>query len=295
MKIGLGTVQFGMDYGVSNQSGKTDQLEVGKILSKAIQLGIRKLDTAYLYGDSESALGRNLQEVRHFEVITKTQKFTKHSIRKEDGIVLRECFAESLSRMNLEKVYGLMVHDSQDMLCENSNYLWEEMGQLKSDGKVQKIGVSVYSPSQAFAILEKFKIDIIQFPLSVYDQSFLRSGLLSKLKNLGIEVHVRSVFLQGLALMPLKEIPKYFEPVKLHIQKCQEILSNSGITLLEASLNFIKSIKEVDYAILGINNTNQLEEIVEAYHSEKNFNSIDFTTFAISDENIINPSKWKLN
>ncbi|EKJ88798.1 aryl-alcohol dehydrogenase-like predicted oxidoreductase [Leptospira meyeri] len=294
MKIGLGTVQFGMDYGVSNQTGKTNQAEVNLILNKALELGIRKLDTAYLYGDSESVLGQNQKELNRFDVITKTRKFGYTTFTKDDAKLIRESFLESLSRLKLNKVYGLMFHDSSDLLKENSGYLWDELVSLKAEDKVTKIGVSVYSPNQTEEILKKYPIEIIQFPLNIYDHSFLQNGFLSKLKKLDIEIHVRSVFLQGLALMPSNELPTYFKSVKNHIQECQEILRSKGITMLEVALDFIKSIQEVDFAILGINNTSQLLEIIDSYHSEKNFDGIDYSNFAIFDENITNPSKWKL-
>ncbi|MGE8720209.1 aldo/keto reductase [Leptospira terpstrae] len=294
MKIGLGTVQFGLDYGVSNHSGKTKESEVSEILKEALRLGIHKLDTAYLYGNSESILGQNKKELRNFEVITKTKKFDLKSITKADVRVLREGFFESLSRLNLNQVYGLMIHDSEDLLKENSGYLWEELELLKAEGKVAKIGVSVYSPIQTEKILEKYPIDIIQFPLNIYDHSFLQNGILAKLKKLGIEIHIRSVFLQGLALMSLSELPTYFDSVKIHLQECQDILQKRGITLLEASLDFIKSVQEVDFAILGINNISQLLEIFNSYHIKKDFSDIDYSKFAILDENITNPSKWKL-
>ncbi|PJZ79424.1 aldo/keto reductase [Leptospira meyeri] len=294
MKIGLGTVQFGMDYGVSNQTGKTNQAEVNLILNKALELGIRKLDTAYLYGDSESVLGQNQKELNGFEVITKTRKFGYTAFTKDDAKLIRESFLESLSRLKLKKVYGLMFHDSSDLLKENSGYLWDELVSLKAEGKVTKIGVSVYSPNQTAEILKKYPIEIIQFPLNIYDHSFLQNGFLSKLKKLDIEIHVRSVFLQGLALMPSNELPAYFKSVKNHIHECQEMLRSRGITLLEVALDFIKSVQEVDFAILGINNTSQLLEIFDSYYSEKNFGGIDYSKFAIFDENITNPSKWKL-
>ncbi|ABZ94482.1 Aryl-alcohol dehydrogenase-related oxidoreductase [Leptospira biflexa serovar Patoc strain 'Patoc 1 (Ames)'] len=294
MKIGLGTVQFGMDYGVSNQTGKTNQAEVNLILNKALELGIRKLDTAYLYGDSESVLGQNQKELNGFDVITKTRKFGNTAFTKDDAKLIRESFLESLSRLKLNKVYGLMFHDSSDLLKENSGYLWDELVSLKSEDKVTKVGVSVYSLNQTEEILKKYPIEIIQFPLNIYDHSFLQNGFLSKLKEIDIEIHVRSVFLQGLALMSSTELPAYFKSVKNHIQECQEMLRSRGVTMLEASLNFIKSIKQVDFAILGINNISQLLEIIDSYHSGKNFEGIDYSKFAIFDESITNPSKWKL-
>lgn len=294
MKIGLGSVQFGLDYGVSNQSGKTKESEVSAILREALRLGIQKLDTAYVYGNSESVLGQNQKELQDFEVVTKTIKFEHRSLTKDDAKLLRKGFTESLLRLNLNKVYGLMIHDSEDLLQENSGFLWEELELLKSEGKVDKIGVSVYSPNQTEEILKKYPIDIIQLPLNIYDHSFLRNGLLAKLKKLDIEIHVRSVFLQGLVLMPLSELPLYFDSIKNHIQECQDFLQKKGITLLEAALGFIKSIQEVDFAILGINDISQLVEIFESYHSKKDFNDIDYSKFAILDENITNPSKWKL-
>ncbi|EOQ88172.1 oxidoreductase, aldo/keto reductase family protein [Leptospira yanagawae serovar Saopaulo str. Sao Paulo = ATCC 700523] len=294
MKIGLGTVQFGMDYGVSNQAGKTKQEEVKLILKKALEVGIRKLDTAYLYGESETVLGQNPKELNHFEVITKTRKFVSGSITKEDGLLIRNSFFESLSRLKLNKVYGLMIHDSSDLLKENSGYLWDELVTLRTEGKVSKIGVSVYSPVQTEEILKKFPIEIIQFPLNIYDQSFLQNGFLTKLKKLDIEIHIRSVFLQGMALMSYNELPSYFKSIRNHIKECQEMLRKLDVSLVEVALDFIKSVKEVDFAILGFNNASQLLETINSYHSKTKFTGIDYSKFAIFDDNITNPSKWKI-
>lgn len=165
---------------------------------------------------------------------------------------------------------------------------------LRTEGKVSKIGVSVYSPVQTEEILKKFPIEIIQFPLNIYDQSFLQNGFLTKLKKLDIEIHIRSVFLQGMALMSYNELPSYFKSIRNHIKECQEMLRKLDVSLVEVALDFIKSVKEVDFAILGFNNASQLLETINSYHSKTKFTGIDYSKFAIFDDNITNPSKWKI-
>jgi len=290
-RLGLGTVQFGMDYGVSNRDGRTSSKEAEEIVRLAGEVGIRVIDTAALYGESENILGQVLPQNHHFDIITKTERFHKKPITRPDADRLIERFKQSLENMRTDQLYGLLIHGAEDLMTTGGERLFEAMCRLKADSLVKKIGVSVYTERQIADIAERFQIDIIQLPLNVHDQRFIRNGQLQKLSRKGIEIHARSIFLQGLLLMAVDDLPVYFKSAYPIINNYQSRLKDRGISLQAAALNFVKSIPEIDYLIIGVNSRKQLLENLEAFASGC---EINFADFAIEKEEIINPSVWQL-
>lgn len=285
MKLGIGTAQFGLDYGISNKEGQTSLGEVRKTFDYAYKNSIKIIDTAYLYGNSEEIIGLCLNNhENNFKIVTKTVKTSNPN-------ELESAFLASLNKLNQESVYGLMFHDADNLIDDNGS-LWKKMTEFKNKGLVDKIGVSVYSGKQIDIILNKTEIDIIQVPVNVFDQRLIQNDYLRKLKDKNIEIHARSPFLQGLLLMNQKEIPDYFTEIKNHIEKYQKTLTANKISLLEGALSFVKNINEIDFIICGINNCNQLNEIIKAYNKTHN---IDLSKFAINDEKFVNPTKWLIN
>ncbi|MCP4703790.1 MAG: aryl-alcohol dehydrogenase [candidate division Zixibacteria bacterium] len=290
-RLGLGTVQFGLDYGISNQQGQNSIKEAGQILSEAKTLGVEILDTSPNYGTSEEVLGKCLVENSHFNIVTKTPIFDEETITEQSGILLTEYFEKSLERLGCDKLYGLLVHHAENLLTLGGKYLIKSLNELKSKGLVNKIGVSVYNGEQIDKILDVIEPDIVQLPINLFDQRLIDSGHLVKLKKLGTEIHARSVFLQGLLLMQSENIPDYFEPIKNDIDNYFLYLKEQDVSPQEAALNFAKNIEEIDYIILGVNSVNQLKENVNAFNKKVNIN---FKRFAIVDEKFINPTSWKI-
>ena len=290
-RLGLGTVQFGLDYGVSNKNGRTPLREAEEIISLADDVGVRVIDTAALYGDAEKILGRVLPTDHHFDIITKTERFQKEFIDRADADRLIERFKCSLDNMRIGHAYGLLIHGADDLISAGGEWLFEAMGELKMAGFVDKIGASVYTEEQIANVLQRFPIDIIQLPLNVHDQRFIRSGQLAELGRRGIEIHARSVFLQGLLLMAADDLPIYFKSAYPIINHYQNRLKNHGISLQTAALSFVKNIAEIDCLIIGVNSRRQLLENLSAFVAGC---ELDFADFAIEKEEIINPSIWQL-
>ncbi len=288
-KLGLGTVQWGLPYGLANQHGITTPETVTALLSEARHYGIRVLDTASLYGQSEAVLGTNSLE--GFKVVTKTPSFATPHISDIDAKQLSETFQQSLDLLSRKKIYGLLIHHAENLLVPGGDKLWVAMMQLKGKGVVEKIGVSVYDSMQADAVLKKFKPDLIQLPLNVLDQRMLASGHLELLKNEGVEIHVRSVFLQGLLLMPLSNIPAYFEPVRPLLTRWHAAAHAQGLTVNQAALAFVKNIPYVDTVLVGLDNLAQFRSCLNDFAIGKNF---DATGLACNDPNFVNPSLWRI-
>lgn len=282
-----------MSYGISNNAGKTSQEEVGSILADAASYGVRVIDTASLYGNSETVLGRSLPSNSEFHIVTKTPQFAGQVLGESDAQHLEDTLRSSLSKLGRSSVYGLLIHRSSDILLPGGNLLVDRLLKLKQYGLVSKVGVSVYSGLQIDQVLERFPIDLIQLPINVLDQRLLQSGHLQILKRAGVEIHARSAFLQGLLLMEQQEVPEYFDGVREHLESLRLFMRERGLSPLQAALGFVSGIPEIDQVICGVNNARQLGEIIEAARVKVDFRK--FAEYAIADEGIVNPALWKFN
>jgi len=280
-KLSLGTVQFGLDYGVTNQNGQVTIDTARNILNIAKQSNIRTLDTASLYGNSEQVLGEI--GINDYQVITKT------TLLKDDVNEVIVNFYKSLERLNRDKVEGLLIHNIGDIENNQFDALFSKLNELKKEGLVEKIGFSTYTPEQIDSLLNTFDFDLIQVPFNVFDNRLIVGGQLKRLKDKGIEVHARSVFLQGL-LLDFDSLGGYFSNWKKKFDDYQKMVRGSELSLLEYALNFALNVEEIDKVLVGVNNQKQLTEIVEA--SQKKINN-PLLPFSINDLNLINPSSWK--
>lgn len=290
MKLALGSAQFGLDYGISNQSGQSSLEEVRAILAYAQSKGIDVLDTANSYGESETVLGES-EKTSKFKLVTKTKTFDKEQrITSKSVDQFKEVFVQSLKKLNVDSVYGLMIHHAEDLLKPGSELLFEIMRSFKCQGLVQKIGVSAYHERQIRQILKNYSIDIIQVPVSILDQRLIQNGVLTDLKSLGVEVHTRSAFLQGLIFMNPKNLSSHFDGVKPLLERFQLSLKQEGYSAIEAALGYLGQFKEIDRVVCGVTNVKQLEEVYQGISAK--YNSL-FDGFKIDDEKILNPSLWQ--
>ncbi|CAN7157799.1 aldo/keto reductase [Paenibacillus sp. LjRoot56] len=295
MKLGIGTVQFGVNYGISNSSGQTKFEEVVEVLREAQQRGVVALDTAALYGSSEYVLGQALQclsQNESFEIITKTSKCAGSSVEQSDADNLSRTFYESLEKLGQSSVYGLLMHQATDLLLPGGEQLYEVLLQLKKQGLVKKIGVSVYAMEEIEQVLIRYPIDLIQIPMNVLDQRLVCNGALKKMKELDIEIHVRSSFLQGLLLMDTEQVPKHFDSIRTLLVEYHSELQQNRLSAVQGALSFVNAFPEVDRIICGVNDRKQFIELVEAIKHRTH--NMDFKKFAVDDVNIINPALWKL-
>ena len=279
-KLALGTVQFGLDYGVTNNSGKVQIKEVRSILEFAKNNDINVLDTAASYGNSEEVLGS--ADVGDFQVITKTTPL------KNDVNEVIDNFYKSLKNLNKDQVYGLLVHDVGDIDNEQFDLLYRKIIELKQQGLVSKIGFSTYTPEQVDFLLKNFDFDLIQVPFNVFDNRLIQGGQLKALNNKGIEIHARSVFLQGI-LLDFNNIPCYFSTWKKEFNDYQEVVKDRGLSLIEYALNYALNVEEIDKVLVGVNSKEQLIDIVNAAQKQATTNA-----FTINNLDLLNPSRWKV-
>jgi aryl-alcohol dehydrogenase-like predicted oxidoreductase len=293
MRLGLGTASLGLDYGISNRSGKTPPSEAGRILGKAWEAGIRVIDTAAHYGDSEEVLGRWLPRDHGFRIITKVPAFRKERFDAQDGGRLREIFLSSLRRLRQERVEGLLLHNPDELFLLGGEVLFNAATSLVSDGLVAKVGVSVYTKRQIELVLAHYPISLIQVPVNIFDHRLIESGALTELHHRGVEIHVRSAFLQGLVFMDPTVLPPYFESLQPLLSNFHVELKRKGLTPGKAALAFLRRIEEIHCILIGVNTAEQLEANIRDYQDAASV-ELDFGRFKVEDEKMINPNQWRL-
>ena len=287
MKLCIGTAQFGMHYGVANNTGQPGEAEVKEILQIATAHGIDTLDTAIAYGDCEERLGR--VGVSNWQIISKLPTLTTTVTNIYDEV--RLAVQGSLQRLGVERIHGLLLHRPEQLLERNGDTLYRALEQIKIDELTHKIGISVYDPLSLEALLSSFNLDIVQLSLNPFDQRIILSGWADRLKALGIELHVRSIFLQGLLLMQQKKRPKQFDRWSPLWKRWHEWLLDVNITPLQACLGFATSFPQIDRILVGVENKNQLLEIIDGIQKT----AIEIPNeFRSDDLDLINPAKWPL-
>lgn len=284
-KLAIGTAQFGLNYGISNNAGTVSAEEITKILEFSKIQKIQTLDTAIAYGNSEVALGANNLDA--FQVVTKLPEMPSN-IESVCHWVADE-LESSLAKLGVPDVYGFLLHRPQQLLEEKGGHLYTALTRQKELGKVSKIGISVYSPIELLALLDKFEFDIVQIPFNVLDQRLVESGILLAMKQSGIEVHVRSIFLQGLLLMPSGQRPKKFSRWASLWQKWDAWLHENGITALEGCLRAAMSVPEIDKLVIGVESAKQLQQITEIIYGDPTALPVELSC---TDDQLINPGSW---
>lgn len=272
-KIGIGTVQFGLPYGVSNSRGQTSLNEVKEILNFAKSNQISYLDTAPAYGNAESILGTI--GINEFRVISKFMHCTadeKLHIQLEN----------TLNNLKIDSLYGYIAHRPMELLVNPKQ--WDDLCKLKQQKKIKKIGFSLNRPQELDVLLDKgMTPDLIQVPYNYFDNRFKRH--LIDMKEQGCEIHTRSPFLQGLFFTKDNALPSFFDEVKKEIV---ELKINFGDQLSAVLLKYALSADFIDVVIMGVENVFQLE---------KNLTDINIDTILTSKEfnfsdSVLMPSNW---
>ena len=287
--LGLGTVQWGTSYGINNRDGIASSSEVGLILDRARNSGVKTLDTAVSYGSAELVLGKH--DLTGFRIVTKTPHFGVSPIKADQVRELESRFSHSLRKLGVERVYGLLLHNISDLITPGGSRLLEVMQTLQARGKVDRIGVSIYDRDELDAVLEVFTPDLVQLPVNVLDQRLVRDGSIQRLRKLGVEVHARSAFLQGLLLMPLDILPKYFEPIRCHLKQWHSTCAEQDVTPTQGALIFVRDSVDVDVCLVGVENFEQYEQCISDFKSQARF---DATGLRCDDPAFVNPANWRL-
>lgn len=279
-KIVIGTVQFGLNYGINNKSGKVTELEVRNILAIAKKAGITTLDTAFVYGNSEQVLG-TVEAANNFKIATKYPECNDPA---------NEMLNESLERLQTDKVYAYMAH-SFDVIANNLDR-WIEFEMLKKENKAEKIGFSLYNINQLqFLWDNNIKFDILQFPYNIFDRQF--EPFFSKLKEQGVEIHIRSVFLQGLFFKNTENLSEKLNVLKPYLDKLHCYCKDNNVTIEQLTLNYVLSKDKIDGVLMGIDSKEQLQTNLSKLDYTISSKDIDFVnSIIIEEKEMLNPVNW---
>ena len=278
-KIILGSANFGLKYSQLNAYKKVDKKEIRKILRFCEKNKIEYLDTAHGYGNAEKIIGQ--LKKTEWKIITKIPK-----IKSQNSIEIRKYIFEiinnSLKNLNCKSLYGILFHDEKQLLSKNGSKIFKCLKYLKKKGMINKIGVSFYTPEILIKTLSNFKIDLIQIPINYINRSFINQKILKKIKKQNIEVHARSIFLQGLLLKEKTNNKKF----KKFISYINMWHNKNKISRLESSLNFFNNLNFIDKYIFGLESLKQLKQIIKT----KRRIIINFPKF--DEKYIKDPRKW---
>ncbi|HEX2653027.1 MAG TPA: aldo/keto reductase [Xanthobacteraceae bacterium] len=288
----LGTVQFGYAYGLART--RVGESDVGETLARAWDYGVDTLDTAPAYGASERIIGAERPAHAAFAMVTKTVALRVAKITQSDVDRVVDRARQSAADLRVNRLEAILVHESEDLLSAGSDLLIAGLRRLRAEGLVGRIGVSVYDPHILDTILERHDIDVVQLPLNVLDQRFARSGHIERLAGRGIEVHSRSVFLQGLLLQELDSVPPQFASASNVLARFRTYAASLDMSPLEAAILFAGSVKGVSRLVVGIDSVASLATDLKAMaKASVRRRPADFSSFAIDDPVIIDPRRWK--
>lgn len=284
-KIILGTVQFGMTYGINNTIGKPEQSTVNEILNLAYDSGIRHLDSAEAYGDAHDVIGKFHQTfpAKIFKIITKLPHLINGKL---------ECkIEEYLGKLKVEKLEGLLFHSYESYL-ENKESL-KKLNKYKELGKIKYLGVSVYTNLQLEDVINNLDIDIIQLPFNLFDNNTHRAKLLIEAQSKGKVIHTRSAFLQGLFFSPLDSKKEIVQKLMRELKKLHTLSEESNTSIQKMALNYCLQQPNINQVLIGVDNLNQLNENLSEADGSLDENLIrKIDAIHIRDVNLLNPSLW---
>mgnify|MGYP006095556589 FL=1 len=286
-KLILGTVQFGLNYGVNNSAGKPSKENIKSILDSAYNSGIQLLDTAEAYGDSQNKIGEyHNNSTNKFNVITKFSSNT-------EGFSLNiiERVYNNLKILDVDKLYCYMFHSFDDFNKYFEKYR-KDLLTLKRDGIINNIGVSLYSNDELESVLKFNEITLVQLPFNLLDNNNKRGNIIKKAKAKGIEIHTRSAFLQGLFFKNTSEFTVKIKPLEPYLNLLND-LCDEDYKMNDLALNYVCNQKNIDKVLIGVDNVHQLESNIlsEKKNIKKelinNIEAID-----VEETKLLNPSNW---
>lgn len=288
MKLILGTVQFGLDYGINNQKGKPNQESVNKILNTAFQNKINVLDTAEAYGNSQEVIGAYHSKSNHkFEIVTKFS-----SLRVDLPVKIIDRVKANIETLGVDSLYCYMFHNYSDFKTYFTDFK-DDLRQLKSRGLIKKIGVSIYDNKELEDLLNYPEIEVVQLPFNLLDNINQRGSILKKAKDKGMEIHTRSAFLQGLFFRDIKSLPTKMNSLFPYLEMIQQNVKGSNINISDLALNYAVNQQNIDNVLIGVDSDLQLNQNIESLKIELPNQIVDnIDSIEVEDIKMLNPSNW---
>lgn len=287
----LGTAQLGMPYGIANAAGQPDQSAADEIVGTAWECGIREYDTAQGYGVSEAVLGRALAANGCTGLARVTTKLGPEVGLDRDSVF--RAVDSSLERLGVERLEGVLFH-REGVVGSWTSALASICGELVADGKTCRVGVSVYAPDMAVRAIGLDGVNVLQAPASILDRRLEAEGVFAFAREQDCAVYVRSIFLQGLLLMPLAELParmRFAEPV---LRRVASVAEELGITRRELAMGYLREKGYGARIVFGAESAEQVRSNVLTWRRDAVNGMVDAVERELCDidERIIRPDRW---
>lgn len=283
MRLALGSVQFGLDYGISNTGGRTPHEEISRILDAARAARIELIDTAAAYGESEQVLASLDARGRGFRMVSKTARLANGL----QAVIARA--KQSVLQLG-RPLDALLVHSAQDLLMPEGAALWKALERLRADGEIKRIGISFYASDPILAMAKRFKPQVAQVAASFVDQRLARAGVLRALADLDVEIHVRSAFHQGLIFIPPEKLPQKLRGARAEVEALQDAIAKTRLAPARLALSYLDELPEIAYVVVGVTKAIELAELAAA--ARELVTGVDFARLAINDELLLDPTRW---
>ncbi|AII42047.1 hypothetical protein KR100_01325 [Synechococcus sp. KORDI-100] len=291
-QICLGTAQFGLAYGITNAGGQVLEASVGNLLAQAAASEISWLDTAQAYGNAESVLGRQLPKSHSFRLISKFSAQPQPEFLPQDVKAWEQSFFKSCQSLGVQDLDAFLLHEPADLLKPGGHLLEAWMLSLRERGVVKRIGLSIYSAEDLDGV-NPLLLDLVQLPLSLYDQRLLQNGTLAHLRSRGTAIHARSLYLQGLLLTPAAKWPLWVSAEARFHQQCLEALAEQrGCQLIDLVLGFAREQSDLEALVIGLCSVQELNALLNIWQKTSPWLKGEWSTWALKDPSILDPRCW---
>jgi aryl-alcohol dehydrogenase-like predicted oxidoreductase len=291
-EICLGTAQFGLSYGITNAAGKVAESEVCAVLGEASAAGLSFIDTAQAYGDAEAVVGRSLPTGHQFKLISKLPAQNQATFTTSDWNDWELAFQRSCVHLGESSLDALLLHRPTDLRKSGGEMLHHWLLSLRDRGIVRRLGVSIYGPDDLDGVAPDL-LDLVQLPLSLYDQRLLIDGTIDRLRSLGCAVHARSLYLQGLLLCPTSTWPSWVDHVaRDHHARLENWSVERRSSLLECALGFARAQQDVEAVVLGLCSRNELQQLLNAWRRISPWQEDEWRSWALPNSAFLDPRCW---
>ena len=288
----LGTAQFGLPYGVTNTTGQVPEDVASTLLLQAQEAGIRWLDTAQAYGNAEAVLGRHLPAGHGFRLVSKLSAQPQAEFKAQDADTWEQAFHASCKRLGVSGLDTLLLHAPADLTKTGKEHLESWMLGLRERGAVQRLGVSIYAAEDLDGVNPAL-LDLVQLPLSLFDQRLLQNGTLASLRDRGVAIHARSLYLQGLLLTPAAQWPTFVSAeVRAHQESLERLAEQRGCRLIDLALGFARAQEHLEAVVLGVCGVKELRQLHQAWAAKSPWQEDEWRIWALDDPCILDPRRW---
>ncbi len=287
-KLILGTVQLGLNYGINNKKGKPTMDQAFNILNTAYNNGIRILDTAEAYGDSQEVIGEfhRSNPSKKFKIITKLDANKNVHDESLISIIKSNC-----TLLSIDSLYGYMFHNYSSFVDNKAFY--EELLEAKEMKLIEKAGISLYSNEEVLDIVDNYKgFDFIQIPFNLLDNESKRKSIIEKAKKEGIAIHVRSTFLQGLFFKDTSNLQGKLLRLKPYLEQLEDIKTEFNVNTETLALQYTLQKTYIDKVLIGVESVDQLKNNISICSEKRSIPSEIIDKINVVENDLLNPSNW---